>query len=175
MSEFQIPGSVICESKHSQTRTPAEKYQSHFLPNTHTNAEQGIGRWYMKWTHLIAHSHTLSHTNIRSQTHAHKRTCVCVCVYKAPAASVDDPHPQHQAHAPVQVMGRGHRMPLEHRLLCRPRALRLLVCRCLPCRCRSLPLRAAHQMSHLTAHPTTPLGSPLVHESHRSRSEAVRL
>jgi hypothetical protein len=87
------------------------------------------------------------------------------------------PHPQHQTHAPAQVMGvpaRGHRVPLAQRLLCRPRALRLLVCQRRPCRYRSKPDRAAHPMSYLAAHPTTPLDSPLVHESQSSRSEAVR-
>ena len=41
-------------------------------------------------------------------------------------------------------------------------------------RYRSKPDRAAHPMSHLTVHPTTPIDSPLVNESQCSRSEAVR-
>jgi len=65
-------------------------------------------------------------------------------------------------------------VPLAQRLLCRPRALRLLVCRRRPWRYRSKPDRATHPMSYLAAHPTTPLDSPLVHESQSFRSEAVR-
>jgi hypothetical protein len=129
----------------------------------------------MKWTHLNAHTHSLplsltnthKHTFTRTRTQTH--TCVCVCI-KSRDASIDDPHPQHQTQAPAQVMGvlaRGHRMPLAQRLLCRPRALRLLFF-LFPF--SSSPFhRAAHSMSHQTAHQTTQIDSPLVHESQRSR------
>jgi hypothetical protein len=99
---------------------------------------------------------------------------VCVYIYKAPAASIDA--------SPPAASGAcaGDERPRERSsgaacatspVMCRPRALRLLVCRRRP---SSKPHRAAHPMSHLTAHPTIPIDSPLVHESQRSRSEAVR-
>ena len=115
---------------------------------------------------------------MRSQKH------MCVCIYKRHLLRASmQPHPQNQAHAPAQVMGvpaRGHRVPRAQSLLCRPRALRVLVFRRRPWRFRSQPYRAAHPMSYLTAHTTHPSSfvfdkpSPLVHEPQRSRSEAVR-
>ena len=127
-------------------------------------------------THTLCHTHTNAHkhtfTNTRTQKH------MCVYIYKRHLLRASmQPHPQHQAHASAQVMdvpARGHRVPRAQRLLCRPRAQRVLVFRRRPMRFRSQPDRAAHPMSHLTAHTTNPIDSPLVHESQRSRSEAVR-
>ena len=121
-------------------------------------------------------ANTVKHAQLHKntdRTFSQKRSKVSGGIRHLLRASMH-PYPRHQTHAPAQVMGvpaRGHQVPLAQRLLCRPRALRLLVCRRRP---SSKPHRAAHPMSHLTAHTTNPIDSPLVHESQRSRSEAVR-
>ena len=84
-------------------------------------------------THSLTQTHARTHTHTRSQTHAHKRK-MCVCIYKRHLLRASmHPHPQRHAHAQVMsIPARGHWVPLAQRLLCSPRALRLLLSPFLP-------------------------------------------
>jgi hypothetical protein len=92
---------------------------THIHMNTHTDS--------------LTQTHARTHTHTRSQTHAHKRK-MCVCIYKRHLLRASmHPHPQRHAHAQVMsIPARGHWVPLAQRLLCSPRALRLLLSPFLP-------------------------------------------
>jgi hypothetical protein len=137
----------------------------------------------MKWTHALEYTHSHTHTHKHTQPyvhkHTHKNAPVCVYIRHLLRASMH-PHPRHQKHAPAQVMGvpaRDHRVPLAQ-LPPPPVPSACAAAPGLSASAIALPLqsrlRCPPTMSHQTAHPTTPIDSPLVHESHRYRSEAVR-
>jgi len=112
--------------------------------HTHTHTHMNT------YTHTLNLSHTQTHTLVPKHTHTNAR--VCIYIRHLLRASMH-PHPQHRAHA--QVIG----VPA------------IFLCyRHRPWRYASAPSQTALP----TQCPTTPIDSPLVHESQCSRSEAVR-
>ena len=125
--------------------------------DTHTHTHTHMNTYTHTLKLSLTQTHTHTHTLVRKRTHTNAH--VCVCVYKAPTASIEASPPA------ASCASAGDR---------RPRESPVLSASAMALRYRSKPDRAAHAMSHLTAHPTTPIDFPLVHASQCSRSQAVR-